>query len=208
MMLLMYFLDLIIMNKRLRYLISSVFSALGFFLFISLPYESRYYGLMAGTVLSMFCFWFGLGIVFIEDFSVRMMTVIVPMLFFVGFGLFAALLPYSMLTAVLLSIFFGVVYYTLFLVENVFLVAIGYRTVPLYRAAYTTSLIVLLFTTFFVFDTLFSFKLFYIWNVLGVFAISVLVFLYQFWAIAIELSDDGKDKNRWLYVFLPSMLMT
>lgn len=163
---------------------------------------------MAGMVLSMFCFWFGLGIVFISDFSVRMMAVIVPMLFFVGFGLFTALLPYSILTAILLSIFFGVVYYILFLVENVFLVAIGYRTVPLYRAAYTTSLIILLITIFFVFDTLFSFRLLYIWNVLGVFVVSVLVFLYQFWAITIELPDDGKDKNRWLYVFLPAVLMT
>lgn len=201
-------LALIIMNKRFRYLISSVFSALGFLMFITLPYESRYYGLMAGMVLSMFCFWFGLGIVFIENFSVRMMAIILPMLFFVGFGLFAALLPYSIISAVLLSVFFGVVYYILFLVENVFLVAIGYRTVPLYRAAYTTSLIVLLLTTFFVFDTLFSFRLFFIWNVLGVFLISVLIFLYQFWAIAIELPDDGKDKNRWLYVFLPAVLMT
>lgn len=196
------------MNKRLKYLVSSVFSALGFFMFISLPYESRYYGLMAGTVLSMFCFWFGLGIVFIENFSVRMMAVILPMLFFVGFGLFAVLLPYSIWLTVLLSVFFGLVYYILFLVENVFLVAIGYRTVPLYRAAYTTSLIVLLLTAFFVFDTLFSFRLFYWWNVLGVFFISGLIFMYQFWAITIELSDDGKDKNRWLYVFLPAVLMT
>ena len=105
------------------------------------------------------------------------------------------------------SLFFGIIAYIFFLVENVFLVAIGFKTVPLYRAAYTVSLIILLLSSFFMFDSLFSFRLNFLWNGLWVWVISVIVFLYQFWAIAIGLADDGKNKNIKAYVLIPATLM-
>jgi hypothetical protein len=199
--------DLIIMSKRFKYFISSLFSALGFFMFISLPYESRYFGLMAGVVLVIFCFWFGLGIIFEKSFYTRLMAILLPACFFVGFGMFVAFLPYNALVAVLLSVFFGFVLYVLFLVENVFLVAIGFKTVPLYRAAYTVSLIVMLLAAFFMFNSLYSFRLNFIWNMVWVFLISTLLFLYQYWAIAIELPDDGKGKSLRSYVFVPALML-
>lgn len=204
----MYLQGLTIMSKRFKYFISSLFSALGFFLFVSLPYESRYFGLMAGIVLVVFCFWFGLGILFENSFYTRIMSVLLPTCFFVGFGMFVAFLPYNPIAAVLLSVFFGFVLYALFLVENVFLVAIGFKTVPLYRAAYTVSLIILLLAAFFMFDSLYSFRLSYIWNSLIVYAIATLIFLYQYWVIAIELPDDGKGKSMKAYVFLPSLMLS
>lgn len=196
------------MDKRIKYLISSFFSAAGFFFFLSLPIESRYFGLMAGIVLAVFCFWFGLGIVFTDDFYTRMMSILLPSGFFVGFGLFAALLPYSWWLAVGASIFFGMVYYTLFLVENVFLVAIGFKTVPLYRAAYTVSLIILLMVSFFMLNSLYSFRLPFWGNSLGVLVISLLLFFYQFWAVSIELPDDGKSKRISDYTVLPAYLVS
>ena len=207
MMWLMFLPGLTTMSKRFRYFISSLFSALGFFLFISLPYDSRYFGLMVGVVMVVFCFWFGLGIIFEKSIYTRVMSVLLPAGFFTGFGLFGALLPYNTITAVIMSGLFGLVLYGMFLVENVFLVAIGFKTVPLYRAAYTVSLIFTLISAFFMFNTLFSFRLSFWSNGLWVLVISVLVFLYQFWAIAIELPDDGKGKNIKLYVLIPSILM-
>ena len=198
---------LTIMNKRFRYFISSLFSALGFFMFINLPYESRYFGLMAGCVLVIFCFWFGLGILFEKSMYTRLMSVLLPVSFFVGFGLFGAFLPQDRMLTASMSFIFGAVLYILFLVENVFLVAIGYKTVPLYRAAYTVSLIILLLSAFFMFNSLFSFRMGFIENGIGVFVISLFLFLYQFWAIAIELPDDGANKNLKAYVFIPSLLM-
>lgn len=203
----MFLLVLTIMPKRFKYFVSAVFSVLGFFMFISLPYESRYFGLMAGIVLVIFCFWFGLGILFEKSFYTRMMAILLPLCFFIGFGMFVAFLPYSTATAVLASIFFGMILYTLFLVENVFLVAIGFKTVPLYRAAYTVGLIVMLMAAFFLFDSLYSFRLNFIWNTIWVYVISSLLFLYQFWAISIELPDDGKNKNIKAYVFLPALMV-
>lgn len=195
------------MNKRFKYFISALFSSLGFLMFVSLPYESRYFGLMVGVVLVMFCFWFGLGILFEKSLYTRIMAVLLPVCFFVGFGLFAAFLPYSPIWSLIFSIFFGLILYVLFLVENVFLVAIGFKTVPLYRAAYTVSLIILLLSAFFMFNSLFSFRLTFYWNGLWTMLMSLIIFLYQFWAIAIELPDDGANKNIKSYVVIPAVLM-
>jgi hypothetical protein len=95
----------------------------------------------------------------------------------------------------------------MFLVENVFLVAIGYKTVPLYRAAYTVSLMVTLLVSFLLFDDLFSFHLAFWGNMLVTIGLSFLIFNYQYWAIAIELPDDGKEKGRWPYILVPSLLL-
>jgi len=111
-----------------------------FFMLISLPFEARYYGLMAGVVLLVFIYWFGLGIIFEESLFNKIVPVTLPVAFFVGFGLFMAIFPYNLLTAIPASIFFGLICYVIFSIENIFFVAIGYKTVPLYRAAYTFCL--------------------------------------------------------------------
>ena len=160
------------MSKRLKYLISSLVAAVGFYLFVNLPYSSHYYGLLVGVVLVAFCFWFGLGIIFNQSLYIRLMSIILPVGFFVGFGLFATLLPQTFWTVFFSSLFFGIVCYVIFLVENLFIVSIGYRVPPLYRAGYTVGLVILLLTAFFLFDSLFSFKLTYWLNFLIIFIIS------------------------------------
>lgn len=195
------------MPKRLKYLISSVVATLGFYFFVGLPYSSHYYGLLVGLVLVTFCFWFGLGIIFNQSLYIRLASAILPVGFFVGFGLFAALLPQTIVTMLLTSLFFGAVCYAMFLVMNVFLVSIGYRTPPLYRAAYTVGLVILLLTAFFLFDSLFSFKLIYWLNAIFIFLISAILFMYVFYSVTIELADDGKDKNFWAYTLVPAFFM-
>jgi hypothetical protein len=196
------------MSKRFKYFISSLLASVGFYFFLNLSYESHYYGLFVGIVLIIFCFWFGLGIVFDESAYIRLMSVVMPTAFFIGFALFAILLPQSLLLNLMYSLFFGFVCYAMFLVENVFLVAIGFRTPPLYRAAYTVGLILLLLTSFFLFNSLFSFKLVYWLNILFVFVISMIIFLYIYFSVTIELANDGKDKNVWYYVLMPSLLVS
>jgi len=198
----------LLMSKRLKYLASSLLAAIGFYFFLSLPYESHYYGLLVGIVLIIFCFWFGLGIVFDKSIYVRLMSIVMPVAFFVGFALFATLLPQNIFLTFIYSLFFGIISYAMFLVENVFLVAIGFRTPPLYRAAYTVGLILLLLTSFFLFNSLFSFKFVYWLNLLLVFVVSMVIFLYIYFSVTIELPDDGKDKNVWYYVLVPSLLIS
>jgi hypothetical protein len=103
--------------------------------------------------------------------------------------------------------FFGIILYAMFLAENVFLVAIGYRTVPLYRAAYTVSLIIVLVVSFFIFNSLFSFMLPFWGNMLVTIFLGLLIFSYQHWAVAIELADDGKEKGKWPYVLIPTLIL-
>jgi hypothetical protein len=162
---------------------------------------------MVGVVLMIFCFWFGLGVIFDKSIHVRVMTAVMPTIFFIGFGLFVSILPLTIISQSLLGIFFGGVCYLMFLVENVFLVAIGYKTVPLYRAAYTANLIILLMTAFFLFDSLYSFKLSYWLNTTFVFLIGAAVFAYQFFCISIELPDDAKNKNSLVYTLVPAWLL-
>lgn len=195
------------MSKRLRYSISSLVVAVGFFLMLRLPYESIYFGLGLGVVLTTISFWFGLSIFFDESLYLRLMTVLLPVLLFVGSGLFLSLLPLNFLISLILATIFAGLIYILFLVENVFLVAIGFRKVPLYRAAYTVSLIILLLTSFLLFNGFFSYRLDYWWNVALVLLASILIFMYQFWAITIELPDDGKEKNKLVYIGLPALIV-
>lgn len=195
------------MPKRLKYFISSMLGSLAFYLYLGLSVESRYYGLMLLLAMVAFCFWFGLGIMFEGSIDTRIMAILLPVLWTLGFGLFAVLLPMGWLNLIFLSLFFGIILYGMFLAENVFLVAIGYRTVPLYRAAYTVSLILTLLVSFFVFDSLFSFKLSFWLNMLVTAVLGLLIFTYQYWAVAIELPDDGKEKGKWPYVLVPALLL-
>ena len=196
------------MSKRLKYLVSSILATIGFYFFLLLPYESHYYGLLVGMVLIIFCFWFGLGIMFDKNIYIRLMSVVLPIAFFIGFALFATLLPQNLPMNLFSSLFFGTINYFIFLVENVFLVAIGFRTPPLYRAAYTVGLILILLSSFFLFNSLFSFKLIYWLSGLLVFVISSILFLYIYFSVTIELPDDGKDKNVWYYVLVPAILVS
>lgn len=195
------------MSKRIKYFISSLIGAIAFYLYLGLPVESRYYGLMLMLVIVVFCFWFGLGIIFEASFETRIMSVLLPLLWTIGFGLFSVLLPLNWLNLLLITIFFGAILYVIFLAENVFLVAIGYRTVPLYRAAYTVSLILVLLISFFVFNSLYSFKFPFWGNMLGTIFLGLLIFSYQYWAVAIELSDDGQEKGKWPYILIPTLLL-
>ena len=195
------------MSKRFKYLVSSIVSAVGFYLFLSLPYDFRYFGIMFGTVLIVFCFWFGLGVIFDRDLNNRIMTILLPLSFFLGFSLFSMILPISWWFSLILTLIFGTGIYLLFLVENVFWVAIGNRTPPLYRAAYTVSLIMLLVTSFLLFNSLYSFRLPFWANGLISAVIAAVLFLYQFWAVAIELPDDGEKKDRWGYVAIMAVIL-
>ena len=195
------------MSKRLKYLLSSFLASTGYYFFLGLPYESRNYGLLVGMVLVVFCLWFGLGIIFKGDLGFRLISVVLPLIFFVGFGMFTALLPFNFVGRLILTIIFGAVIYVIFLVENVFMVAIGFKTVPLYRAAYTVNLIILLLAGFFLFNTMYSFGFDYWVNTLMVMFLTCLIFVYQFWVIAIELSDDGKNKSWVAYVLVPGFLV-
>lgn len=186
---------------------STVLSGIGMYLFLSLPVDSRYLGIGLELALVVFCFWFGLGIIFERKMHTKLMTAILPVLLTLGYGLFVVLLPLNQINLLIYVAIFGAMVYLMFLVENVFLVAIGFKTVPLYRAAYTVSLILVLLTAFFLFDSILSFRLPFWGNSLLSLLITTFLFLYQFWAVAIDLADDGEGKGRWVYVLVAAWIV-
>ncbi|MFA6518704.1 MAG: hypothetical protein WCV93_03615 [Candidatus Shapirobacteria bacterium] len=195
------------MSKRLKYVILSLILSLGFIFFVGLPYESRQYGVLVGLTLTVFCFWFGLGLIFSTDYWLRLWVVLLPLLLFLGFGMFVSLLGLEWWWNLGLTAIYGVINYFVFLAENVFMVALGFKTVPLYRAAYTISLVVLLLASFFLFNTILSYRWPFWINMLAVGGVGVVIFAYHFWSVAIELPDDGKDIEKWPFLLVPSWLL-
>jgi len=195
------------MSKKVKYGILSSVLSLGFMFFVGLPYESRYYGILVGLTLTIFCYWYGLGLIFSNDFWLRLVAVTLPLIFFGGWGMFAALLGLGFWWNLIFTVFFGVVNYLIFSLENVFMVALGFKTVPLYRAAYSMGLIILLLSSFFLFDTILSYRWSFWLNMLALGVVSVIIFAYHFWSVAIELPDDGGKIDKWPYLLVPSWLV-
>lgn len=193
------------MPKRLKFFLSSLAAAILFFILMPLPYESVYpiFGVM--LLALVFVWWFGLSL-WKESWWTKMATGLLAWLFWGGFALFSQLLPYSIEVAFLLSLVVLVVWYVLFLVENIFLVAIGFKTVPLYRAAWTVSLLLTLLTSFFVFNTIWSFRWSSWINSISVFLVTGLIFAYTHWVISIETGrrDFGKNISS---VLVPSIIL-
>ena len=194
------------MSKRVKFVLSSLLMSGLFFVILGLPYEWQHFAIGVTSLWLVFIYWLSLGLSNYKDWKLKILLAFLPMSFFVGFCLFVMLLPYSVPLSLFLSFLFLVVNYVIFLVENIFLVAVGYKTVPLYRAAYTVALIVLLISSFFLFNSIFSFNLGFWQNGLLIFVASMLIFGYLFWMITIELPDDGKNKSL-SYIWVPALVL-
>jgi hypothetical protein len=194
------------LSKRGKFLLGSGGAFLLFWAALLLPYEYRYGFVGVVGVLESLIYWWVLGVFRKSLGWSRFFLLILPLSFLLGFLLFAFLLPLSWWMEILMALFFAVVNYVIFLVENVFLYAVEKKTVPLYRAAYTVSLILLLFSSFLLFDGLFSYRFPFFINGLLVFLFSFLLFWYHWWTVSIELSDQFW-KNRQTRIWVPSLLM-
>lgn len=193
-------------NKRVRFVIASLVLSILFLFILTLPYEWQHMAMGIMGLLIIFVFWLCLDLVNYRDWVLKILMAFLPLSFFVGFCLFVILLPFSVPLGIFLSVVFAIVNYTIFLVENIFLVAIGYKTVPLYRAAYTVALIILLVSSFFLFNSIFSFNLGFWQNGLLVMMAGLMLFGYLFWAVTIELADDGRNKS-FFYILVPAMIL-
>lgn len=107
---------------------------------------------------------------------------ILPTLYTLAVASFYFLLPVRWLTRLPVAIFFGLTFYLLLLVQNVFNVA-AIRTIPLYRAASTAAFMFTLITAFFIYNVIHAFNLFFIWNGLLVMLISLPLILQIFWSV-------------------------
>lgn len=171
------------MTKRQKFVLSSLFLALGFFL-VQLVGTAISYQLIAtltlfSLVLSIWSLQEGLG----KD--ARLLTLILPSFFTAGVGLFYFLLPQTILLRVPILLLYGVGIYALFLTANIYTVATA-RTIALLRAAHAVGFLLTLGISFLLFDAVFSLRSNFAFNAIALSVISFFLLLQGLWAIELE----------------------
>lgn len=144
------------MSKRQKFVLTSLVLALGF-LIIQLGYvANRYLGIGGLTGLALLLsFWSlrsGLGL------NARLLTLVLPITFTAGVGLFYFLLPATAFTAIPVLILYALGMYALLLTANIYTIS-AIRTIALLRAAHAAGFLLIMVTTFLLLDTLLSLRL-------------------------------------------------
>lgn len=171
------------MNKRRRFIITSLILSLGLLIIQFLPEQLRIVSIASLSFASLVLFGWslreGLGR------NMTLISLVLPAFFTVGVGFFWFLLPASIFTRVPIAIFYGLGIYALCLTSNIYTVS-AIRTIALLRAARGVGFVLSLVTSFLIYDTILSFRS-PIW-ITGstVFITSIPMFLQGYWIIKLE----------------------
>jgi hypothetical protein len=132
-----------------------------------------------------------------------LLTLVLPVIFTLGVGVFWFLLPANIFARIPVVIFYGVGLYVLCLTANIYSVA-AIRTIALLRAARGVGFVLSLLTSFLVFDAFLSIKTeIYILLPL-VLTVSFLLYLQGYWTMLL----DTKLSKDLLILSLISSLLT
>ncbi len=113
-------------------------------------------------------------------------TVLIPMtLFTAAVGFFYILLPVHWLAKFAVMALFGLGQYALLLTGNIFSVA-AIRTIALFRAAQAVGFVMTLLTSFFLYDTILSFRQGFWFNAPLIFLASFFLLLPSLWSVKLE----------------------
>ena len=171
------------LDKRRKIIAASGILSLGLLSTQLVPFYLTYkfiYGLtFLAYLLSLWALWEGVSKL------KAVVLMILPTFFALAVASYYFLLPVRWLTRLPVAAVFAVTFYTLLLSQNVFNVA-SIRTIPLYRAASTTVFILTLLTSYLLFNVMFSFNMFFVWNGVWVFLISFPLILHVVWSIDME----------------------
>ena len=131
-------------------------------------------------------------------------TLILPVLFTTGVGLFYFLISSSSWWMSLPVIFiYGLGLYVLLLTENIFAVA-AIRTIQLLRAAHAVGFLLTIVTAFFLYDTILAFRLAPWWNFLLVIVVSWPLLLQALWWVNLE---EKITKRVWFWSLMLSLVL-
>ena len=114
-----------------------------------------------------------------------LLTLILPVIFTIGVGIFWFLLPASIYTRIPIVIFYGIGIYILFLTLNIYTVS-AIRTIALLRAAKGVGFVLTLVASFLVFDAILSLKSAIYWNIALVFVFSFLLYFQGLWSAVLS----------------------
>lgn len=181
------------MNKRQKFVLSSLVLALGFFLIQFVDFQFRYPAIAGLTVLSaILTFWSlrgGLGR------NASLLSLVLPPFFTAGVGLFYFLLPSTILTRIPVLVLYALGIYALLLTSNIYTVA-AVRTIALLRAAHAVGFLLTLVTSFLLFDFIFSLKGGFFHNGILAGIVSFPLFLQGLWSVELELNPSEEVKTQ------------
>lgn len=173
----------LLIPKRQKIIITSLIVAAALLASQMVPFYLTYRFIIGVSILSyllsLWSLWEGInklkGIV----------LMVLPTLFTLAVSSYFFLLPVNLLIRIPAAIFFSLIFYTLLLSQNVFNVA-SIRTIPLYRVASTTVLVLTLITAYLLFNVIFSLNLTFFLNGLVVALISFPLIMQMMWSIEME----------------------
>lgn len=172
------------MSKRRRFLLTSSLSSLGFIGVQFLNDQNRFWAIGILGILTALLFawslWEGLGR------NMTLLTLILPMFFTFGVGIFWFLLPASILTRIPIVIFYGIGIYVLSLTMNIYTVSASIKTIALLRAARGVGFVLTLLTSFLIFDVIISLKTSVWLTVPMTFLFSFPLFLQGLWTVDLK----------------------
>ncbi len=177
------------MTKRRRFLITSIILSFGFLGIQFLTNQNRFFAIgILGTLTAALFAWSlleGLGR------NMTLLTLILPMFFTLGVGIFWFLLPGGIFARIPIVIFYGVGIYVLSLTMNIYSVS-AIRTIALLRAARGVGFVLTLVTFFLVFDAILSLRSPLWLTVPLVSAFSFPLFAQGFWSVNLQ-SEFSKE---------------
>lgn len=190
------------MSKRLRFILSSLILSGGFvwIQFLDDTYKFIAIGILVllTGIFSVWSFFEGLGK------NMTLLSLILPMLFTLGVGIFWFLLPSSIYTRIPIVIFYGLGLYVLSSTMNIYTVS-SQKTIALLRAARGVGFVLTLATSFLIFDAILSIRQNVFISSSLVFLSSFLLFLQGLWSIELE---KEFDKGIFVMSLVSSLILT
>jgi hypothetical protein len=177
------------MSKRRRFVITSSILSLGFVAIQFLNDQNRFNAIgVLGILTGILFYWSLMGSL---GGKAKLLTLILPVIFTLGVGVFWFLLPANVFARIPIVIFYGAGIYILCLTANIYSVA-AVRTIALLRAARGVGFVLSLLTSFLVYDAILSLRseLFIMIPLLLV--SSFLLYLQGFWSMLLE-TEFSKD---------------
>ncbi len=171
------------MRRREKFVIAAILLSLGI---LSMQYVSLEWRYLAVGILTLISF-FVSGWALSDDLQKHEWLTIVPFpaLYTMAVGLFYFLLPAHLLSKFAILALFSVGMYGLYLTSNIFSVAKG-RTIQLLHAAHAIGLLFTLLTSLLFTNTLFSLRLPFWVNGLGIGLVHFPLILMSLWSVQLD----------------------
>lgn len=177
--------DKFILEKRQRFILSVAILTIGLFYSENLLGKSSIYVVFLLSFLTSILFFWSNHKDIRDNFSPNVF--ILPLFYSLAFGLFYFLIPARFLTRLTMTTLYAIGLYSLFLAQNIFVVA-SIRTIALTQSAKIVSFVITLISYFFIANVIFSLD----WHVLVTFFIfflcSFFLILQSLWTITLEKS--------------------